>query len=251
VLVAFHDECSTNPVATVSEGHLKVVAMRALLGAGASLIEGSGKAAVNKRLCLTDGALRVEEVARRSPEENIARLLAKARPKSDDQPRIRQTSSDLRVCEPCQLVFELQARSIYGSQDTLFWTNLIDDYDRLAKGRADVFVMACDAPIYESLRGNRGDRRGRKAGLPADVAKELLPAAETLEVGAAAQIQDLNSSRFGRLRVMGCRSAPRAAVGRVILATWAVSPSAEPNPELEKVRSILHQHATKKQLTDS
>ena len=27
-LVPFHDECSVNPVATVSEGHLKVVAMR-------------------------------------------------------------------------------------------------------------------------------------------------------------------------------------------------------------------------------
>ena len=28
VLVPFHEECSVNPVATVSEGHLKVVAMR-------------------------------------------------------------------------------------------------------------------------------------------------------------------------------------------------------------------------------
>lgn len=43
LVVAFHDECSLNPLATVSEGHLKVVGMRALLAAGATLLEGSGK----------------------------------------------------------------------------------------------------------------------------------------------------------------------------------------------------------------
>src|SRR5882762_11759466 len=139
VLVAFHNDCSVNPVATVSEGHLKVVAMRALLDAGAALIEGSGKAAVNKKLSSRNGALHVEEVARRTPEEQALRSLVHLIRKQAGKPRVKQTSSDVRVCEPCPLILELQARSTYGSQDTLFWANLVDDYERLTHGRADVF----------------------------------------------------------------------------------------------------------------
>jgi hypothetical protein len=247
VLVAFHDECAANPVATISEGHLKVVAMRALLAAGATLIEGSGNATINKKLSLRDGRLHIEAIARRTTEENLVRMVADLHRKAADRPRMKQTSSDLRVFEPCRLVFELQARSIYGSQDTLFWANLVDDYERLTSGRADVFIIACDAPIYDLLRGNRRDRRGRKAGFAADEARELLPSIEMLPVGVVSDTHELRSSRFGRLRALGCRTAVSVAVERVVLATWAVSPSIETDPELERIRSILQQHMGQKE----
>lgn len=242
VVLALHDECSTNPVATVSEGHIKVVAMRALLDAGAALIEGSGRATINKKLFFRNRTLNVEPVARRTTEENLVRMVANLQMKAANQPRPKQVSSDLRVCEPCRLVFELQTRSIYGSQDTLFWKNILDDYERLTRGFADVFVMACDAPIYASLRGDRGDRRGRKAAVAADVAIQLLPSIEMLPVGVVSDLNEIDSARFGKLRAIGCRTASGVAVERVVLATWAVSPNLEVDPEHERIRGLLRQH---------
>mgnify|MGYP003453383424 CR=1 FL=1 len=124
--------------------------------------------------------------------------------------------------------------------------NILDDYERLLSGRADVFVIACDGPIYDSLRGNRRDPRGRKAALEAGVASELLPGVANVPIGEVSDVQEIVSERFGRLRVIGCRAATGVAVERVLLATWAVSPTVEADPDIEPVRAILRQHPTSK-----
>jgi hypothetical protein len=239
VVEAFRLECVANPVATMSESHLKVVAVQALLAAGCELLEGSARATVNKRLSLRNGRIASEDVPRRTPLEDAARLLAKYRAAAtQDVTKTRQTSADLRVCSPCSVVFEFQARSIYGTQDTLAWKNLIDDYERLGSGRADVFVLACDEPIYNALRGNRRDARGRKAAFESAGAQQILPAADLLPIDGTSDIRPLESPRFGDLRYIGCRVPESAAVGRIVLAWWAVEPTPVANPDLEEIRRL-------------
>jgi hypothetical protein len=241
VVEAFRIDCCQNPVATISEGHLKVVAMQALLSSDVELLEGSAKAAIRKRLGLANGRMTITEVPRRTPEEAVLRSLDKFRaaPVGDAAIKTKQTSADLRVCSPCSLVFEFQTRSIYGTQDTLSWKTLVDDLDRLVLGKADVFVLACDLPIYNSLRGLKLDGRGRKAGLPMDLAQEILPAADTLPFEGVSEVRNLSSSKFGMLRCVGCRTPEVAAVERVILGTWAVEPRPSVDPEREKIRALL------------
>jgi hypothetical protein len=250
VIRAFQVECAENAVATVSEGHLKVIAMRALLTAGFKLLEGSAVGNVTKCLSMTDGRIGVEMVARRTPEELSAHerrratkrfmKLAKAgNPQLTDDLLItfmkeggldvpsdaRRTSADIRVCDP-NLVIELQARSIYGSQDTLFGKNVIDDLQRLADGRADVLIIACDRPIYDALRGNRRDPRGRKALLAPDLAARIFPGTDTLPVDAVMEVnQGISGSPFGDLQYCGCRAVAGTAVERVVIAIWTATPT--------------------------
>ena len=133
-------------------------------------------------------------------------------------PSVKQkaVSADVRVCAPCSLVVELQTRSVCGSQDSLFWNNLIDDYQRLVSAKADVFVFACDRSIYEVLRGGRRDNRGRKAAVRPEEARELMPDPDGLSTEPSADVRAIDSARFGQLHYLGCRTGTNPAVERIV-----------------------------------
>jgi hypothetical protein len=239
VLEAFHAECTGNPLATISETHLKVVAMNALLISGYALLEGGAKASVNKKLSLSGGRIAVEEVPRRTPDELLKQVyhkleVFKAKREGREVTPPKRTSADIRVHAPCKLVLELQTRCVYGSQDTLVSDNLLDDLERLVTGRADVFVMACDAPIYHKLLGRR-DGRGRKPKLDSAMARAIFPSVESLPfLQENSEVREnTTGTHFGTLHLRGCRTLEGVAVERVILAIWSSEPSPSLEPPLE------------------
>ena len=88
-------------------------------------------------------------------------------------------------------------------------------------------------------KGNGEVVSGRKSGLDASIARELLPDPERMAVGVTGDIAEVESARFGRLRTIACRTPQGVAVERVILATWAVSPRKTPDPNEERLLRIL------------
>ena len=166
VLQSIYDECARSPVATMMENHLKVVVLETLLPMGYGFLEGSARTGVGKLLRLHDGVVNVELCSR--PTMN-------AGPESE----CAKNSPDIRIWDPCHLIIELQTRSCYGTQDTLFSRNIADDLSRVRRGDAGAFILACDRPIYDALRGIKNDNRGRKA-LHTDVFERLLPDSDSL-----------------------------------------------------------------------
>jgi hypothetical protein len=156
--------CREEPLATVGEGQVKAAIARGLLEDGFSVLEGSAAGA--KVLTLKDGTIRVQ-----------AAVLPEMAPAPGSSKR--RLSPDVRVWAPVQLAIEVQCRSIWGSQDTLFSANILDDLTRICTGRAHLLVLAFDRPIYDSLRGLKADTRGRKA-LATDVFATLLPDSKSL-----------------------------------------------------------------------
>jgi hypothetical protein len=127
--------------ATMSEGFIKSVLVEHLLSSGCSVIEGGADGL--KLVRLLKGRL---EVLPFVSTEGV------------DKPRIY---ADIRVALPKPFVFELQCRSIIGSQNSLFTKNIVDDVWRVEQGYADLFLLVLDGPIYQKMLGNR-DGRGRK-----------------------------------------------------------------------------------------
>ena len=157
--------CSESPFATIGEGQLKGAILRALLQAGFSVLEGSTKN-TGKVLSLQDGAVAVT-LAPLPPMPALAGSTA------------TRWSPDVRIWEPIRLVAEIQARSIWGTQDALFSKNLLNDLDRICSGLAHFFVFCCDLPIYLALLGEKTDTRGRKAA-GKDIFCNLLPHPDSL-----------------------------------------------------------------------
>src|SRR6266550_281989 len=150
ILSALETECRDSPLGNLLEGHLKVVAIHKLLGAGYSVMEGSNVPDRGRVISLERGRLRQTL----EPRPHI--------PAASGSGKLKN-SPDLRVWQPCRLVVELQVRSEFGSQSALFSDNLADDLDRIMRGSADAFILAADRGIYESLRGLKADPRGRPA----------------------------------------------------------------------------------------
>ena len=208
MLDALAHECESNPLGNLLENHLKVIAATALLKAGFTLMEGTSRAGKGKLLRLDAGHMTMTFVPR--PPTGIAPGSSKA-----------WNSPDLRVWEPCRLVVELQIRSYYGTQDTLFSDNLRDDLSRISAGTADVLLLAVDQPIYDSLRGLRTDPRGRRAMMPRIFA-QVLPAAETL--GTAIHDDPIRSPE-GLLSSLGARLATPFGIERIVLAVSRAAPT--------------------------
>lgn len=151
ILTVVKDECESNPVANMLENHLKTVILEKLMFTGYSFLEGSS--ANTGKVLSFNGKVKIDR---------CERPMMNSRADSD----CARNSPDIRVWEPCRLVVELQTRSILGTQDSLFSSNLADDLDRVNRGDADVFVFACDRLIYDAIRGVKVSNRGRKAKFP-------------------------------------------------------------------------------------
>lgn len=156
------EECQTSAVGNLLENHLKVVIVDRLLRLGCAIMEGTSRAGRGKIVRVRDGRIGFEYVARPS----------------------MPTSPDIRVVAPVQLVLELQARSLFGTQDTLFSANIADDLDRVRDGRAHAFILAADLEIYDPIRGLKATTRGRKALLP-EVLAAALPPSSGCECGTS------------------------------------------------------------------
>ena len=158
------DECQTSVVGNLLENHLKVVVVDRLLRAGYSVMEGTSRAGQGKIIRLDGDRVSVQFVSRAS----------------------MPTSPDLRIVAPAQLVLELQARSLFGTQDTLFSANIVDDLARVRDSRADAFIFAADREIYDPIRGLKSNNRGRKALAP-EVLAGALPPSVSCESGESVQ----------------------------------------------------------------
>jgi len=194
VLESIRLECLKSPLGNLLEAYLKVVALHALLAHGYTVMEGTSRSGRGKWVGLKEGRLAFEYVRRPS----------------------RAGSPDIRIVSPVQVVIELQARSEFGTQDTLFSNNVLDDLQRVQEGRADAFVLAMDSSIYDALRGIRKDPRGRKAAAP-EVLAGSLPRPETMRTEFGQRAECTDNQRFNYLAA-GVISA--YGTNRIVAGLW-------------------------------
>ncbi len=153
-----------DPLALLQEGSVKVAIMRALLQAGCTLREGSPRTGDD---WLISG----------SPDAPTARLVGRT--------GTGGTKSDIRIEEPCRLVFEFKVFGEVGSKDSFNRGEILRpdrkgknensflwDLKAVLEKRADVAFFVCGARQYDTARGERWDPRGRTAGV---VLADLLP----------------------------------------------------------------------------
>jgi hypothetical protein len=158
--------CRTRLLGNTSEHTLKAAAIEALLRDGFAVMEGTSVSGMGKVIRLQDGVLTTEPV----PRESARSLVDPA----------KGTSPDIRVWEPAKLVFELQARSNYGSQDATNTPPVLDDLRRVSLGQVDAFILAADVQIYDAMRGIKGSNKGRPLKAPG-LLEALFPPSEQLE----------------------------------------------------------------------
>lgn len=191
VFSAVVDECRSSVVGNLLENHLKVVVVDRLLRTGHSIMEGTTRAGQGKVLRLDQGRVSVQYVPRES----------------------RATSPDIRIVAPVSLVLELQARSLYGTQDALFSANIVDDLERVRDGRADAFILAADRGIYDPIRGVKANNRGRRALAP-DILAAALPPSQACERGESTKCRVAN----GEFTCWIARVASPYGTERIIVA---------------------------------
>lgn len=206
ILRATEDECRHSPVGNLLEGHLKVVAVGALLSSGYAVMEGANQQGQGRVISLSDGVINT------SIKERQHMPSAPGSEKAKNSP-------DIRIWAPCRLVVELQIRSKLGSQCALFSDNLVDDLDRVDRRTADAFVLAADLELYDALRGLKSDQRGRKAKHTELLASALPPASGLPESIASSPIR----THGGRLFCVGSRIRTSFGIDRVVLGVWAAA----------------------------
>ena len=207
VLNACANECVVSPLGNLLEGHLKVVAGDALLKAGYSIMESANAKGKGRVLSLKAGHVHTHLETR---------VAIPAHPDSTNT----KMSPDLRVCDPCRLVLELQVRSVFGSQSALFSDNLFDDMRRVGTAAVDAFVLAADRALYDALRGIKQDSRGRKSK-HGDTLRHLLPPSESL--GSSLNSADGPSSKhLDIFEVSGTLVSTSFGVERCIVGVQAV-----------------------------
>lgn len=200
MLAEIENECRVCPIGNILENHLKVVVLSSLLQHGYAVMESSNRKDLGRVIWLEGGLLR-----QRFEERNFMA----AAPGSEKV----KNSPDIRVWEPCSMVVELQVRSEFGSQSSLFSENLADDLDRIDRHAADVFILAADLSIYESLRGQRANACGRKAKYGAFFSSSLLDS-KTLPTSFSPPVEPVQcDNRF----VWACKVIPKFGVDRVII----------------------------------
>ncbi len=204
ILRAIHEECRTVPLGNLLEGHVKVVAVNALLLQDHAILEGAGRRGVGRLVRIENGRL----------IQSLDRLPDMAPRKGSEKARL---SPDIRVRAPCKLVVEIQIRTQFGSQATLFSDNLADDLDRVRRGVADVLLFVADRPIYESLRGLKADSRGRKAK-HTEVFLATLPQPDSLPGHVGDMGAPREQSEFGYI---GSCAESTFGVQHVVLALWS------------------------------
>jgi hypothetical protein len=163
--------CTTEPLATITEGHIKATLVNALLLDGHTIIEGSNRKGKGRKIWVSAGEVRWEF----APLQVIEML-----PHSGK----RWTSPDIRVTAPNPLVVELQVRCSTASSCQLQASSLFDNIDRIAAGAAGFLVLVFDGKVYDALRGQKNSAVYRRAAkLPHnqyDYFAGLLPQQETI-----------------------------------------------------------------------
>ena len=194
LLATIRARCLLTPLPNLLENALKVDCLHALLLHGYQFMEGTSRAGRGKVVSLSGERLEFQYVARESLE----------------------TSPDIRIVSPVDMVLELQARSLFGTQDTLFSHNVLDDLNRVQRGAAHAFLLASDAPIYNALRGLRQNNRGRKAAAPDELAV-VLPASDKLANDFPNDPVQCEDSRFMHL---GACFISNFGTERVVVVIW-------------------------------
>lgn len=199
-------ECCRSALGNLLEGHLKVVALEALLRGGYSVLESANLKGHGRVLSLQGGRLNAAVDARPS----IAALADSGNAKM---------SPDIRVWAPCRLVVELQVRSCFGSQSALFSENLFDDLSRVGNSRVDAFVLAADRPIYDQLCGIKANPRGRKPKY-AEIIKGWLPTADSLSPWNAQHAWAPVARIGGFANVAGALVSTPFGIERCVIGVW-------------------------------
>jgi hypothetical protein len=198
--------CSSHPFATSSEGTVKAAVLKELLLAGYTVLEGSSRGA--KTLSYANGTVQVALAGK------VPRMAATANSGKT------KNSPDIRIWSPARMVVELQVRSTLSSQDALFSGNILDDLDRVRSRTADLFVLAADRQIYDALRGEKTETRGRKAANPA-LLKALFPSSGSLtSVGGFHTYHDGDTC----FRTFASRPEPVWGIERVVVLVMNASP---------------------------
>lgn len=206
ILRATEVECAQSPVGNLLEGHLKVIAIGALISAGYAVMEGANVAGQGRVISLENGLL----TASLQPRPHM--------PSSPGSGKAKN-SPDIRVWHPCRLVVELQIRSQLGSQSALFSDNLADDLGRLERSTVDAFVLAADLDLYNSLRGLKLDARGRPAKHTELFASALPDVSEFPDAIA----QDPVHTPNGRWRWLGSRLRTSFGIERIVVGLWVAA----------------------------
>lgn len=149
------EDCRSNALALLAEGHLKTVLLHRLLSLGLFLREGSHRDA-DWILGLKDSKLFVFQDKR-------------------DRDTAQEGSRDIRIEVP-RLHIEVKCFSEFGAKDFFERgeNGLGGDLDMIAEGHADVAFLAAHGKLYDDARGVKTDPRGRKPK-PESILKELLP----------------------------------------------------------------------------
>jgi len=134
---------------------------------------------------------------------------------SSDGPQ-KGLSADIRVGSPANLIVELKARSIHGTNDALGSEKIVEDLKRVGSGMVDMFVLAADRELYDGLRGFRKDPRGRKPK-HTEIFYHTLPDSATFAARfPMAPVKALEV----RLEVLGARVVSIGQTERVIVGVW-------------------------------
>ena len=154
-----------DPLLAHQEGHFKVEVMRALLSLGYSLQEGAPRADMAHFASPTPGAPDMPSW------KSGPRLV-----------RVEDGSSDIAALQGSGYrQFELKTRCDHGSKSGAAVAEIAADLERVARSSEFTFFGVFDGGIYRSFSGDKIERRGRKASMPALTA--VFPPADKLVAG--------------------------------------------------------------------
>ena len=202
VLDAAYAECVGSPVATLGDDHLRAVLAAALLRAGHSLLEPTARPGHGRLLRLVDDVVRVES-----------------------HPLPRATDAALRVRGTDRLDLGVHARGVFGSARAR-GVPLAARLARLASGRMDAVVLACDRRSYEALRRVHGATADAPAAVTV-LCRDVLPSWERLTPDFAVH----ETLAAGRSWAMLAATTPMVfGVQRVVAGVWVRPPARRQRP---------------------
>ncbi|HEX3158635.1 MAG TPA: hypothetical protein VHQ45_08960 [Gemmatimonadaceae bacterium] len=198
VLDAAHAECVGSPVATLGDDHLRAVLAAAMLRAGHSLLEPAARPGQGRLLRLVDDVVRVE---------------------SHPLPRAAADAA-LRVRGTERLDVAVHARGVFGGPRGR-GAPLAVRLARLASGRMDAVVLACDRRSYEALRRTHAAAAGAPAAVTV-LCRDVLPAWDQL----TPEFSVHETLAAGRSWAVLAATTPMVfGVQRVVAGVWVRPPA--------------------------
>ena len=126
---------------------------------------------------------------------------------------------DVRVERPVPLSLLLKVAGCYGSLDTLVHKSIRKDVDQIRGGGADILIVAADRKLYDDLRGEKHERRGRPAEAPRQFS-DLLPESTSIGEGEVGRDHIARRATGAHLAV---RTGSVVVPERLVIAWWPIS----------------------------